>query len=92
MDTMIETKDVTRSFPVAGEEDIQVLKGISIEVPKGEFVILRGRSGSGKTTLMNILGALDTPTSFAISSSVRPHFARCARIRSFNSAKGIASF
>ncbi len=63
MDTMIETKDVTRSFPVAGEEDIQVLKGISIEVPKGEFVILRGRSGSGKTTLMNILGALDTPTS-----------------------------
>ena len=63
MDTMIETKDVTRSFPVAGEEDIQVLKGISIELPKGEFVILRGRSGSGKTTLMNILGALDTPTS-----------------------------
>lgn len=63
MDTMIETKDVTRSFPVAGEQDIQVLKGISIEVPKGEFVILRGRSGSGKTTLMNILGALDTPTS-----------------------------
>ena len=63
MDTMIETKDVTRSFPVAGEEYIQVLKGISIEVPKGEFVILRGRSGSGKTTLMNILGALDTPTS-----------------------------
>lgn len=63
MDCMIETKNVTRSFPVAGEEDIQVLKGISIEVPRGEFVILRGRSGSGKTTLMNILGALDAPTS-----------------------------
>ena len=63
MDMMIETKNVTRSFPVAGEKDVQVLKGISIEIPKGEFVILRGRSGSGKTTLMNILGALDSPTS-----------------------------
>ena len=63
MDMMIETKNVTRSFPVAGEKDVQVLKGISIEIPKGEFVILRGRSGSGKTTLLNILGALDSPTS-----------------------------
>ena len=63
MDTMIETKDVTRSFPVAGEEDIQVLKGISIEVPKGEFVILRGRSGSGENYPYEYSWALDTPTS-----------------------------
>lgn len=63
MEYMVETKGVTRSFPVAGGDQIQVLKGINIQVPKGEFVILRGRSGSGKTTLMNILGALDDPTS-----------------------------
>ena len=63
MEYMVEAKEVTRSFPLEGGNSIQVLKGISLQIPKGEFAILRGRSGSGKTTLMNLLGALDAPTS-----------------------------
>lgn len=63
MEYMIEAKDVTRSFPLEGGGAVQVLKGISLQIPQGEFAILRGRSGSGKTTLMNLLGALDIPTS-----------------------------
>ncbi len=58
---MIRTKDVSRSFRTSGGE-FWALSGISIEVPRSQLTILRGRSGSGKTTLMNILGALDRPT------------------------------
>ena len=46
-----------------GENTNEVLKGISLEIPRNAITVLRGRSGSGKTTLMNILGALDPPTS-----------------------------
>lgn len=60
-DIMIETKGITRSFPVGGGE-LQVLKGIDIIIPTGKLTILKGRSGSGKTTLLNILSALDNPT------------------------------
>lgn len=63
MENIIQTIDVKRSFPVADSEDFYALKGINIEIPKGAFVILKGRSGSGKTTLMNILGGLDLPSS-----------------------------
>lgn len=62
MDTMIETMDLQRAFPVAGSDDFFALKGINIQVPRGKLSLLKGRSGSGKTTLMNILGALDLPT------------------------------
>ena len=60
---ILRTKDVVRSFPVAGSEDFIAVNKVSIEVPKGCLAILKGRSGSGKTTLMNMLGALDFPTS-----------------------------
>ena len=62
MDAILTAKDVCRSFPV-GDGVIEVLKGISLEIPRNAITVLRGRSGSGKTTLMNILGALDPPTS-----------------------------
>lgn len=62
MEYMIETKNLNRIFPVTGGE-FHALKDISIQIPKKSLTILKGRSGSGKTTLMNILGALDRPTS-----------------------------
>lgn len=46
-----------------GSERVDVLNGVNLEVPKGEFLALMGPSGSGKTTLLNLMGGLDTPTS-----------------------------
>ena len=59
---IIKTNQLKRSFEV-GSETVEALKGIDLEVSKGEFVSIMGPSGSGKTTLMNIIGCLDTPTS-----------------------------
>lgn len=59
---LIQVKGVDRIFPVPGGE-FQALKDINVNIPQGSLAILKGRSGSGKTTLMNIIGALDQPTS-----------------------------
>ncbi len=59
---ILTTEQIIRTFPVAGGE-LTVLKGITLEIPKGSLVIIKGRSGSGKTTLLNILSALDPATS-----------------------------
>ncbi|MDB9775047.1 ABC transporter ATP-binding protein [Vicingaceae bacterium] len=58
---MIQINNLTRNFKL-GTELIKVLKGLTFEVQKNEYVALMGPSGSGKSTLMNIIGCLDTPT------------------------------
>ena len=58
----IEVSGVNRIFPIPGGE-FQALTDISVQIPTGSLAVLKGRSGSGKTTLMNIIGALDYPTS-----------------------------
>lgn len=58
---MISIKDVTKTY-IMGSIELQVLKGISLDIEESDFVSIIGPSGSGKSTLMNILGCLDVPT------------------------------
>ena len=58
---VVDIRDITKTYKM-GTFELEVLKGITLQVQKGEFISIMGPSGSGKSTLMNILGALDKPT------------------------------
>lgn len=63
MGTILSTKDVCRDFTTGNNIVVNALKNINIDIEEGKLTVLRGPSGSGKTTLINILGALDRPSS-----------------------------
>jgi putative ABC transport system ATP-binding protein len=62
---LMRLKDVRRDF-IVGEVEIQVLRGVNLNIYPGELLIIQGDSGSGKSTLMNMMGAIDKPTGGSI--------------------------
>ena len=62
MEELISIRGLVKNYQI-GTQVVQALRGIDLDIRKGEYVAIMGPSGSGKSTLMNILGALDTPTS-----------------------------
>jgi len=74
---MVQIRNVTKVYE-RGRQKIEVLHGLTLEIPRGDFVALMGPSGSGKTTLLNLIGGLDQPTSGEITVGGR----RIDRLRS----------
>ena len=65
MDTLVRIRDLHKVY-FRGSERIDVLQGVNLEIPQGDFLALMGPSGSGKTTLLNLMGGLDTPSEGSI--------------------------
>ena len=61
MPSLVSIRNLTKTYQ-RGPEQVQVLHGIDLDIPHGDFVALMGPSGSGKTTLLNLIGGLDTPS------------------------------
>jgi putative ABC transport system ATP-binding protein len=66
MSALVEIRGVTKTYRRGGEV-IEVLHGVDLDIPRGDFVALMGPSGSGKTTLLNLISGLDTPTAGTIT-------------------------
>jgi len=60
---VINLQQIKKIYDMGGAEEVQALRGVSLQIRKNEYVAIMGPSGSGKSTLMNIIGCLDTPTS-----------------------------
>jgi len=65
METLVKVRDLHKVY-YRGSEQIDVLQGVTLDIPQGDFLALMGPSGSGKTTLLNLIGGLDTPTKGSI--------------------------
>ena len=63
--TLISLKNVTKTFG-SGETQVQVLKGVNLDIREGEFLVILGESGCGKSTMLNIIGGMDQPTSGSV--------------------------
>ena len=59
---VIQLENLTRTY-VVGETEVRALRGVSLNIPSGDFLAIMGASGSGKSTMMNVIGCLDKPTS-----------------------------
>jgi putative ABC transport system ATP-binding protein len=64
-ESLVKVRDVHKHF-MRGSERVDVLQGVNLDIPQGDFLALMGPSGSGKTTLLNLLGGLDSPSSGAV--------------------------
>jgi putative ABC transport system ATP-binding protein len=65
-ESMVQVRNVTKVYE-RGKQKVEVLHGLTLDIPKGDFVALMGPSGSGKTTLLNLIGGLDQPSGGEIS-------------------------
>jgi putative ABC transport system ATP-binding protein len=84
--TLVQVRDVHKYF-TRGSERIDVLQGVNLDIPKGDFLVLMGPSGSGKTTLLNLLGGLDSPNEGVVTvQGVGVSSLRGSRLSSWRSA------